>query len=117
MSDATDIQSEVRDAALIVCPQVKMLDDDKLKALSAMIDQNVGSASASSVNLVVIDLSHVQLLPSLALGLLVQISNKCKARQQKLKLAGVQPAVRQVFAITRLDRLFEFTPNVQAAMK
>jgi anti-anti-sigma factor len=51
------------------------------------------------------------------LGLLVQISSKCKARQQKLKLAGVQPTVRQVFSITRLDRVFDFAPNVEAAIE
>ena len=111
----SDIQSETRDSALIVSPQVKMLDDEKLKGLSSAIDQGAGSSSA--VTLVVIDLSKVQLLPSLALGLLVQISSKCKARQQKLKLAGVQPSVRQVFAITRLDRVFEFAPTVEAAIE
>jgi anti-anti-sigma factor len=65
----------------------------------------------------VLDLEKVQLLPSLALGLLVQISHKCKARQQKLKLAAIQPAVRQVFAITRLDRVFEFAATVEAAIE
>ena len=111
----SDIATETRGSALIVTPQIKMLDDEHLKAMSTAIDQGAGSNSAVSV--VVIDLSKVQLLPSLALGLLVQVSNKCKARQQKLKLAGVQPAVRQVFAITRLDRIFEFVSTVDAAIE
>ena len=111
----SDIPSEIRDATLIVAPQTKMMDDEQLKALSTTIDKQAG-ASSSGISLVVIDLSKVHLLPSLALGLLVQISSKCKARQQKLKLAAVQPAVRQVFAITRLDRVFEFASTVDAAI-
>jgi anti-sigma B factor antagonist len=93
-----------------------MLDDESLRALSQAIDEKAGAA-ASGVSLVVLDLSRVQLLPSLALGLLVQMSSKCKARQQKLKLAAVQQQVRQVFAITRLDRVFEFAPSVDAALE
>jgi anti-sigma B factor antagonist len=112
----SDIESETRGSALIVSPQAKMMDDQQLKALSSAIDAGAGAAN-SAISLVVIDLSKTQLLPSLALGLLVQISSKCKARQQKLKLAGVQPAVRQVFAITRLDRVFDFAPNVEAAIE
>ena len=112
----SDIQTETRGSALIVSPQVKLMDDEHLKALSTAIDKEAGSSN-SSISLVVIDLAKVQLLPSLALGLLVQVSSKCKARQQKLKLAAVQPGVRQVFAITRLDRVFEFAASVDAAIE
>jgi anti-sigma B factor antagonist len=111
----SDIQTETRDSTLIVRPQAKMLDDQQLKSLLTEIDQLAGSTSGISI--VVLDLEKVQLLPSLALGLLVQISHKCKARQQKLKLAAIQPAVRQVFAITRLDRVFEFAATVEAAIE
>jgi anti-sigma B factor antagonist len=105
---------ETQGEAIVARPQAKMLDDVALKALSQAVDD---AASASSgVSLVVIDLSRVQIIPSLGLGLLVQMSSKCKSRQQKLKLAGVQPSVRQVFAITRLDRVFDFAPNVEAAL-
>jgi anti-sigma B factor antagonist len=67
--------------------------------------------------MVVIDLSRVQILPSLGLGALVQISNKCKARGQPLKLAAVQPGIRKVFAITRLDRILDLVDSVEAALQ
>ena len=50
------------------------------------------------------------------LGLLVQISNQCKSREQKLRLVGLQQQIRQVFAITRLDRVFQFADSVEAAI-
>ena len=120
MSDAPNapttpsIPVERSGQALIARPQMKMIDDQSLKALGQTIDEM--SRADSGVSVVVVDLSRVQLVPSLALGLLVQLSNKCKARQQKLKLAAATPQVRQVFSITRLDRVLEFADTVEAAI-
>ena len=101
-------------SAVVARAQVKMLDDEALKALTRLIDD---ASAAGGVQLVVIELSKVTILPSMALGLLVQIANKCKSREQRLKLAGVPPQVRQVFSITRLDRVFQFADNIDAAMQ
>jgi anti-anti-sigma factor len=111
--DAPSITAERHGAAIIARANVKLLAEQELKTLIRLIDQWAGGAG---VTLVVIDLTGVQLLPSLALGLLMQISRKCKASNQALKLACVDPKVRQVFAITRLDRIFEFCPSVEAAV-
>jgi anti-sigma B factor antagonist len=99
--------------AIIARPLLKMMDDDALKTLSRLIDE--ASDADAPVPLVIVDLSRVAILPSMALGLLVQVSNKCRARQQKLKLAALQPQIRQVFSITRLDRVFQFADSVDAA--
>ena len=106
---------ETQGDALIARLQVKMVDDAALKSLAQAVDEQAGG-DRSAISTIVLDLSRVQLLPSLALGLLVQLGNKCRSRQQKLKLAGVTPQVRQVFAITRLDRIFDFAPTVEAAL-
>jgi anti-anti-sigma factor len=105
---------EKRDRAVIARPMRKMAEEHDLKTMIRMIDE--ACAGAGEISVVVVDLSHVTILPSLGLGLLVQISNKCKARQQSLKLAGVLPQIRQVMAITRLDRIFDFAPNVESAI-
>ena len=114
-SPATPITVERSDRAIVARPEMKLMDDDALKALSRLVDE--ASAANPAVALVVVDLSRVSLLPSIALGLLVQMAGKCRAREQKLKLAGVQPPVRQVFAITRLDRVVQFADSVDAAME
>jgi anti-anti-sigma factor len=104
---------EKKSRTIIARPMRKMAEEHDLKAMIRLIDE----AAGSDISLVIVDLSHVTILPSLGLGLLVQISNKCKARQQKLKIAGVIPQIRQVFAITRLDRMFEFVPSADAAVE
>src|SRR4051794_20193181 len=96
--------AERKGSAVVATVQVKLLDDNSLKMLSQLIDQNAG---ADGVSTVIVDLGNVELLPSLGLGMLLQMTTKCKSRHQSLKLANVRPKVRQVFTITKLDRIFE----------
>jgi anti-anti-sigma factor len=116
MSDtppATPVTVEVTDRAIIATLQAKLMDDAVVKALSQAVDE--AAAAHPAVPLVVLDLSRVVLLPSIALGLLVQMDADCRERKQKLKLAGVQPPLRKVFAITMLDRKFQLADDVEAA--
>lgn len=120
MSDAPEkpapvtVEKTPDGSAIVARAHVKMVDDEALKTLTRQIDD--ACTGSGGVQLVVIDLSKVTIVPSMALGLLVQIANKCKARDQRLKLAGVPPQVRQVFTITRLDRVFQFADSVDAAL-
>jgi anti-anti-sigma factor len=120
MSDTPDkaapvtVEKTADGNAIVARANVKMMDDEALKTLTRLVDD--ACTGSGGVQLVVIDLSKVTIVPSMALGLLVQMSNKCKAREQRLKLAGVPPQVRQVFTITRLDRVFQFADSVDAAL-
>ena len=96
--------------AIVARPQVKLMDAAAIKALKLSV------AEAAGAPLVVIDLSRVAILPSLALGGLLEIANACKARQQTLKLAGIQPKIRKVLSVTRLDTLFPIVDSVEAAV-
>ena len=113
-SDENSISIEITGGALVARPEIKLLDEASLKNLERAIDD--ACKQHAGVQLVVLDLSSVAILPSLGLGLLVQVQNKCKARQQAVKLAAVQPQIRQVLAITRLDRIFQFSESVRAAI-
>lgn len=64
---------------------------------------------------VVLDLSQVRFVPSLSLGALVTLLQSTKQRQQRFILVGLQPDVRQVFAVCRLDKLFEIYDTVETA--
>lgn len=66
---------------------------------------------------VVIDFAPVQFMSSSALGKLVKIHKKCKEYKAKLKLSGLNKDIREVFKITRLDKLFDFEDDVAAARK
>ena len=100
--------------AVIARVHVKMLEDKDLKLLSQLVD---GPASEPGMSVVVLDMSKVAVLPSLAIGVLVQILNKCKARQQKLKMAGLLPPIRQILTITKMDRIIEMCDSVEDATR
>ena len=55
----------------------------------------------------VFDFSNVEFISSEALGKLITVHQKVKARSGWIKLRNVRPEIREVFSITRLDRLFE----------
>jgi anti-anti-sigma factor len=111
--DATAITVE-NGRAIVARPQVKMLDERALRSLTQSLD--AASAANAGVRLVVLDLSRVAVLPSLALGSLLQIGSQCAARRQTLKLAAVQPQIRKVLSMTRLDEVFQIADSVDTAM-
>ncbi|MDQ3624886.1 MAG: STAS domain-containing protein [Verrucomicrobiota bacterium] len=113
MSDAPapdPITIETRDTAVIARVNLKLFDDRSVKAANELIDE---AAGRPGVSVVVLDMSRVQIVPSLGIGLLLQISRSCTASEQKLKLAAVQPQVREAMRITRVDELLELVDTVE----
>ena len=116
MSDTASPQIvtvEKRGNALIANVNAKLLDDKELKLLGSILDQGAGDPG---VSLVVVNLARVQLVPSLGLGLLLRMSQKCAARNQGFTLAAVSPGERQTFTITKLDRILKLADSVDAAI-
>ena len=60
---------------------------------------------------VLLDLSGVSFMSSAALGKLVTLYKKSHSNGSDLKLCGIHPEVVDVFAVTRLDRLFDIRVN------
>jgi len=65
----------------------------------------------------IIEMANVKFVPSLTLGALVRLVNEFRARRQRLIFVSLQPTVRQVIVITRLDRLMEIMDDVEAALR
>lgn len=57
-----------------------------------------------------LDLADVEYLTSAALVELVHLCRRVKARGGRLTVVNCRPFVREVLAVTCLDRLFEVTP-------
>jgi len=65
----------------------------------------------------VIDLTGVPALDSAALGPLVQKLREVQEARGRLVLTGVQaPALREIFSLTRFDRVFPIQPTRAAAV-
>jgi anti-anti-sigma factor len=55
---------------------------------------------------VVLDLSEVWALSSLALGILANFQQRAESRGGCVKLCGLNPNLKQVFRMTKLDQIF-----------
>jgi anti-sigma B factor antagonist len=103
-----------RDDVIVIKVEARNLDEDNTKRVHAEIHAAVEESPTLPF---VLDLSNVKFLPSLTLGAMVRLGNEFRSRNQRLLLASLQPTVRQVVTITRLDRIFEIHDDVESAIK
>jgi anti-sigma B factor antagonist len=85
---------------------IKLIEEDILKIIEA-----------ESQPKMVISFADVEHLSSAALGTLITVNNKIKARSGKLRLSNIDPQILEVFVITRLNKLFDIHPTSEAALK
>lgn len=77
----------------------------------------VDMLNKTSEEKVILDFKPVQFMASAMLGKLVMIHKKCKEFKIKLKLSGIDPEIRNVFKMTKLDKLFDIEKDEEAARK
>ena len=74
--------------------------------------------ATSEMSVLVVDLAGVVSLDSSALGPLVQKLRDVQERQGRMALTGVQsPALREIFALTRFDKVFRIYPTRAEAVR
>jgi anti-sigma B factor antagonist len=113
MSDTLAVSIKPHAEVVWATVQRRELDDAALNQLQ----NDISTAAAQQPKLpVVLDLSQVSFIPSMGLGALVMLMRNLKKNNQRLLLVGVQSEIRKVFAITRLDKLFEMHTNFEAAL-
>lgn len=66
---------------------------------------------------VVLNMSKVQFLPSLALGQLVGFQKKVKGAGGVVKICGLTPNIEKVFKLTRFDKLFDIFAREDEAVQ
>ena len=100
--------------AVIVRVLPDRLDEQQLQQLHAELRAAAGTHPGLPF---VVDLARVSFMPSMSLAGLIRLRADFGARQQHLTLAGLQPQVRDVFVVTRLDRLFDLQEDVPTALR
>ena len=65
---------------------------------------------------ILIDLSAVDYISSVGLRVLLSVLKKQKERDGSIKLASLQPFVRDIFKITGFDRIFSISRDQEDAM-
>lgn len=91
-----------------------ILDEANIEAIgdeiSALID-------AERQPRLLVSFANVDHLSSAALGKLITINNRVKAKQGQLRLSNIDPQIYEVFVITRLNKLFSIHETSDDALK
>lgn len=80
-------------------------------------DELTGLIDADTDPKLLICFSNVDHLASAALGMLITIHNRLKAKNGQLRLSDIDPQIHEVFVITKLNKLFQIHESRDQAVK
>jgi anti-anti-sigma factor len=107
------LSSYTKDGILtIVFDDARILDETTLEQLSVDLMELLNKTTEERV---ILDFRNVKFMSSSFLGKLVQVHKKSMEFKVKLKLCSIDSEIRQVFKITRLDRLFDIESDEASA--
>lgn len=91
----------------------KIVEDINIQELGTEMFKLI---EAEHRNKLVLNFSTVDFLSSAALGKLITLDKKMKAHGGVLKLSNIRPEIYEVFAITKLNRLFDIKDDEADAL-
>jgi len=105
--------SEVGDVTVVRFVDRKILDVTNIHELGRELFQLVEEQNKKKL---LLNFSAVEFLSSETLGELIKLEKKVKQHSGKLILSNIKPEIYEVFAITRLNKLFDIRDDEAQAM-
>ena len=96
--------SEVGDVTVVRFRDNKIIEDINIQELGQELFQLIEAENRKKL---LLNFSSVDFLSSAALGKLITLDKKVKATGGVLKLSNIRAEIYEVFAITKLNRLFD----------
>jgi len=91
----------------------KILDEANIADIGAQLATLVDETPDAKL---LLDFANVDHLSSAALGMLININNRIRGKNGKLRLTNIKPQIFEVFVITKLNKLFRIYPNRTEAL-
>ena len=105
---------EVGDVTIAKFIDRKILDENNIQIIG---NQLFGLVDEEARTKIILDFSNVEYLSSAALGKLITMEKKVKTAKGKLRLCCIRPEIYEVFAITKLNRLFKIYEDQERALE
>ena len=105
--------SESGDVTVVNFNDRKILDEDRIQDLGQELFDLVERDNRQKL---VLNFSHVEFLSSAALGKLITFEKKARKHSAELVLTNIRPEIYEVFAITKLNKLFEIKDDEADAL-
>ena len=103
----------VGDVTVVRFRDHKIIEDINIQELGQEMFQLV---EVDGRDKLLLNFSSVDFLSSAALGKLITLDKKMKAHGGTLKLSNIRPEIYEVFAITKLNRLFDIRDDEADAL-
>lgn len=101
------------DGLTIARIQVREIEETKIQDLAREFASLVEQVGARTL---VVDLGAVGFLTSSSIGVLIAMLKRVRAHGGQMRLCCLQPEIRELFAITQIDRVFEIHATVDEAL-
>ena len=105
--------SEVGDVTMVHFADQKILDEATIQELG---DELFSLVEKEGCQKVLLNFEGVEFLSSAALGKLITLDKKVKKAGGELRLSNILPDIYEVFAITKLNRLFKIDEDESDAL-
>lgn len=105
--------ADVGDVTVVRFVDRKILDEGNIQEMGQELFALVEEEKRGKI---LLNFSQVDFLSSAALGKLITLDKKVKSHTGKLKLSNIRPEIYEVFAITRLNKLFDIRDDEAAAL-
>lgn len=92
----------------------KILDETNIQIVGNQLFSLVDDDGRKKI---ILDFNNVEYLSSAALGKLITLDKKVKTNGGALRLCNVRPEIYEVFAITRLNKLFRMYDDQEKALE
>jgi anti-sigma B factor antagonist len=92
----------------------KILVEENIRTVG---EQLLSLVNESDTKKLLLNFRNVEYMSSAVLGMLVSLNKQVKAAGGKLVLCSIDPQIREVFAITNLEKLFVIRGDEQEALQ
>lgn len=113
MSERENLSIEMRERAVLAT--IARIDMD-WNAIPHLKEGIITAAAKAGDLPVILVLTRVGFIASTGLSMLVELMQEFRHQTRRFILADVQPEVRNVLALTRLDKVFEICATVDEAL-
>ena len=105
---------DIGDVTVVSFTDRKILDEQNIQVIG---EQLFGLVDESGRKRLLLNFGNVEYMSSAALGKLITLNKKVQASGGKLVLCNIDPQIREVFEITKLDKLFLICGDEQEALQ
>jgi len=115
--DAADSRLRIKDDAGVTVVEFvdrNILDEANIQQIGDEISSII---EANDKPRIVVSFTNVEHLSSAALGTMITINNKIRAKSDELRLADIDPQIYEVFVITKLNKFFQIHDTSEEALE